>query len=143
MTSTSSAISATAARAAVANGSTRHESVERAAKLAIDPRRVLLIDAPLFFLLFQNARLLRAKVLHLLALSGIGGHFAARVILHRSISFTRARGLALARAPEERRAWHAGVSSHQGREKCNDFSIGVELEGLEGESFEPAQEVGG
>ncbi|GLX77777.1 N-acetyl-anhydromuranmyl-L-alanine amidase [Thalassotalea insulae] len=27
------------------------------------------------------------------------------------------------------RAWHAGVSNYQGREKCNDFSIGIELEG--------------
>ena len=39
----------------------------------------------------------------------------------------------------DQRAWHAGVSSHRGHENCNDFSIGVELEGLEGESFEPAQ----
>ena len=37
------------------------------------------------------------------------------------------------------RAWHAGVSSWQGRERCNDFSIGIELEGLEGLHFEPAQ----
>jgi AmpD protein len=39
----------------------------------------------------------------------------------------------------ERRAWHAGVSHWQGRANCNDFSIGVELEGLEGDTFEPAQ----
>lgn len=32
-------------------------------------------------------------------------------------------------------AWHAGVSSWQGRDRCNDFSIGIELEGLEGGSF--------
>jgi N-acetyl-anhydromuramoyl-L-alanine amidase len=37
------------------------------------------------------------------------------------------------------RAWHAGPSSHLGRTNCNDFSIGIELEGLEGETFEPAQ----
>ena len=37
------------------------------------------------------------------------------------------------------RAWHAGQSSWQGRDNCNDYSIGVELEGLEGERFEPAQ----
>jgi N-acetyl-anhydromuramoyl-L-alanine amidase len=37
------------------------------------------------------------------------------------------------------RAWHAGVSSFQGVERCNDFSIGIELEGLEGETFEAAQ----
>ncbi|MDO6444659.1 1,6-anhydro-N-acetylmuramyl-L-alanine amidase AmpD [Colwellia sp. 1_MG-2023] len=29
------------------------------------------------------------------------------------------------------RAWHAGVSSYQGKEKCNDFSIGIELEGAD------------
>ena len=28
------------------------------------------------------------------------------------------------------RAWHAGVSCWQGREQCNDFSIGIELEGV-------------
>ena len=37
------------------------------------------------------------------------------------------------------RAWHAGVSAWHGRERCNDFSIGIELEGLEGQSFEAAQ----
>jgi AmpD protein len=29
------------------------------------------------------------------------------------------------------KAWHAGVSTYQGREKCNDFSIGIELEGTD------------
>lgn len=33
--------------------------------------------------------------------------------------------------PFNKRAWHAGVSSFQGRENCNDFSIGIELEGCE------------
>lgn len=37
------------------------------------------------------------------------------------------------------RAWHAGVSSWQGRERCNDFSIGIELEGSDFEAFEPKQ----
>ncbi len=39
----------------------------------------------------------------------------------------------------DRRAWHAGRSHWAGRDNCNDFSIGIELEGLEGERFEPAQ----
>ena len=37
------------------------------------------------------------------------------------------------------RAWHAGRSSYRGRSDCNDDSIGIELEGLEGDPFEPAQ----
>ncbi len=37
------------------------------------------------------------------------------------------------------RAWHAGTSFYQGRSNCNDFSIGIELEGLEGQAFDAAQ----
>ncbi len=33
--------------------------------------------------------------------------------------------------PFDKRAWHAGQSVYQGRERCNDFSIGIELEGTE------------
>ena len=39
----------------------------------------------------------------------------------------------------EQRAWHAGESSYRGRSNCNDDSIGIELEGLEGGLFETAQ----
>lgn len=37
------------------------------------------------------------------------------------------------------RAWHAGPSCWQGRDNCNDFSIGIELEGLEDHPFEVPQ----
>ncbi len=37
------------------------------------------------------------------------------------------------------RAWHAGESCFQGRTRCNDFSIGIELEGCDADPFEPAQ----
>lgn len=39
----------------------------------------------------------------------------------------------------DQRAWHAGASSYRGRSQCNDDSVGIELEGLEGQTFEPAQ----
>lgn len=38
-----------------------------------------------------------------------------------------------------KRAWHAGASSWQGRMRCNDFSIGIELEGSDFEAFTAAQ----
>ena len=44
--------------------------------------------------------------------------------------------------PTDKRAWHAGVSSWKGRERCNDFSIGVELEGADDVPFaEPQYET--
>jgi len=39
----------------------------------------------------------------------------------------------------EQRAWHAGVSNFAGRAACNDFSIGIEVEGSDTEAFEDAQ----
>jgi N-acetyl-anhydromuramoyl-L-alanine amidase len=41
--------------------------------------------------------------------------------------------------PFHLRAWHAGASSYCGRERCNDFSIGIELEGSDERAYEPAQ----
>jgi AmpD protein len=40
-----------------------------------------------------------------------------------------------------KRAWHAGASCWRGRERCNDFSIGIELEGCDDQPFENAQYV--
>jgi AmpD protein len=45
--------------------------------------------------------------------------------------FVRRNGRLLQFVACDRRAWHAGVSRWQGRERCNDFSIGVELEGTD------------
>ena len=41
--------------------------------------------------------------------------------------------------PVERRAWHAGASAWRGRSSCNDFSVGIELEGADDAPFEDAQ----
>lgn len=41
--------------------------------------------------------------------------------------------------PFTKRAWHAGVSCYQGRERCNDFSIGIELEGTDTLAYTDAQ----
>lgn len=59
-----------------------------------------------------------------------------RVSAHMLI---RRRGEVVQFVPFHRRAWHAGVSSWQGREKCNDFTIGIELEGCDDQAFEPVQ----
>lgn len=39
----------------------------------------------------------------------------------------------------DKKAWHAGQSSFDGRQQCNDFSIGVELEGCDDQPFTDAQ----
>ena len=41
--------------------------------------------------------------------------------------------------PFHDRAWHAGTSCHEGRDACNDFSIGIELEGTDDREFEAPQ----
>ena len=41
--------------------------------------------------------------------------------------------------PLDRRAWHAGRSEWRGRPHCNDFSIGIELEGTDAQPYEPVQ----
>lgn len=39
----------------------------------------------------------------------------------------------------QHRAWHAGISRHEGRDWCNDFSIGIELEGTDDVPYEATQ----
>ncbi|MBQ4837581.1 MULTISPECIES: 1,6-anhydro-N-acetylmuramyl-L-alanine amidase AmpD [Pseudoalteromonas] len=53
--------------------------------------------------------------------------------------FIRRDGEVIQYVPFSKRAWHAGVSSYRGREKCNDFSIGIELEGTDNDAYTPAQ----
>jgi AmpD protein len=60
----------------------------------------------------------------------------ARVSAHVLI---RRQGEPVQFVPFGARAWHAGVSSWQGRGACNDFSIGIELEGTDEQPYEVAQ----
>jgi len=51
----------------------------------------------------------------------------------------RRDGALLQFVPLHRRAWHAGDSRWRGRVRCNDFSVGIELEGTDDAAFAPAQ----
>ena len=55
---------------------------------------------------------------------GVSAHF-----------LVRRDGALLQFVPVHERAWHAGASSWRGRDRCNDFSVGIELEGSEDERF--------
>lgn len=61
---------------------------------------------------------------------------ALRVSAHCLI---RRDGELLQFVPFHRRAWHAGQSNYCGRSACNDFSIGIELEGQDNEAYSVAQ----
>jgi N-acetyl-anhydromuramoyl-L-alanine amidase len=64
---------------------------------------------------------------------GIAGlRVSAHVVIFRD-------GSAAQYVPFTERAWHAGVSSWRGRERCNDFSIGIELEGCDEQPFTDEQ----
>lgn len=65
--------------------------------------------------------------------AGIAG---VRVSAH---FFIRRDGLLIQFVPITARAWHAGLSNWQGRERCNDFSVGIELEGDDETPFESVQ----
>ena len=71
---------------------------------------------------------------------GAHPYFGAIAGLKVSAHFLVRRDGALVQfVPLHRRAWHAGVSAWRGRERCNDFSVGIELEGLDDASFEDPQ----
>ena len=63
-------------------------------------------------------------------------------IAHLQVSahlFIRRDGEVIQFVPFNRRAWHAGVSEFCGRERCNDFSIGIELEGTDDQPYTDVQ----
>jgi AmpD protein len=51
----------------------------------------------------------------------------------------RRDGTVLQYVPFDRKAWHAGKSVFEGREECNEFSIGIELEGADDQPFADLQ----
>lgn len=55
--------------------------------------------------------------------------------------FIRRDGSLLQFVPTCHRAWHAGVSNWRGRTRCNDFSIGIEVEGSDDQPFTPIQYI--
>jgi AmpD protein len=67
--------------------------------------------------------------------------FFAQVVSLRvsAHALVRRDGEVVQYVPFHRRAWHAGQSSWMGRERCNDFSIGIELEGTDAGAYESAQ----
>ena len=66
--------------------------------------------------------------------------FAELTGLRVSAHFLVRRDAALIQfVPLHSRAWHAGVSSWRGRKRCNDYSVGIELEGTDDSPFADAQ----
>jgi AmpD protein len=61
-----------------------------------------------------------------------GLQVSAHVLIHRDGSVTQY-------VPFDRRAWHAGQSCFDGQDCCNDYSIGIELEGCDDQLYEPQQ----
>ena len=57
---------------------------------------------------------------------------SSHLLIHRT-------GTCVQFVPFDARAWHAGASSWRGRERCNDFSVGIELEGTDTLPYTAAQ----
>lgn len=86
-----------------------------------------------------------------------GGHYIADLFLNRldcdrhsffdqlrslkvsSHFLIRRNGMLVQFVSADKRAWHAGVSEYRGRKGCNDFSIGIEIEGTDDVPFMPEQ----
>ena len=69
-------------------------------------------------------------------------HYYFKEIADQKVSahvLIRRDGSVVQFVPFNRRAWHAGESNYCGREKCNDFSIGIELEGTDDTAYEDTQ----
>lgn len=67
---------------------------------------------------------------HTLGLEGL--HVSSHLVIRRT-------GEVIQYVPFHQQAWHAGVSIFEGREKCNAFSIGIELEGADTVPYEAIQ----
>jgi AmpD protein len=61
-----------------------------------------------------------------------GARVSAHLLIERDGTITQF-------ASFDRRAWHAGASEFEGRPRCNDFSVGIELEGSDFDAFTDAQ----
>jgi AmpD protein len=61
-----------------------------------------------------------------------GGRVSSHVVIYRS-------GNAVQYVPFTERAWHSGRSEYRGRENCNNYSVGIELEGLDEVPYEDVQ----
>ena len=67
---------------------------------------------------------------------GLADLEGVRVSAH---AFIDRRGTITQYVPFDRRAWHAGISHFRGRDRCNDFSIGIELEGVDDQPYDERQ----
>lgn len=131
--------------------------------LALDAARGLLVGARQVLSPNRDARP-AGMVVDLLVVHGISlpaGHFRGRAVealfcnrldarAHPDFApvadlrvsahlFVRRGGTVIQFVPFTERAWHAGASCWQGRERCNDFSIGIELEGTDRQPYTDAQ----
>ena len=78
--------------------------------------------------------------LRTLTRDGVSAHYLVPDLdepSYRAAGYEELRAFRL--VDEGQRAWHAGVSMYQGRERCNDFSIGIEMEGTDTTPYTDSQ----